>query len=190
MNEVDYLEQFFQKAIDKIVLNLSEMKDSKGHNRYASGVTGQEVGLYNQDMVKEFTDKWVIQIYMPTYYEFIDEGVRGWANEKRNTGKFQFKKGRPIPLKVIRTFMLNRGIVFRNFQSDKKAKPKNRQKIDDKLNQLAYVIGRSIKKKGTEGVPFYSSVMSDDFFKSFETEFLNVYGDKILNDIEFLFKTK
>lgn len=57
-----------------------------------------------------------------------------------------------------------------------------------KLESLAYIIGRSIKKKGIEGVPFYSSVMSDDFFKSFETKFLDFYGDKLLNDIEFIFK--
>jgi hypothetical protein len=191
--EVEFLERFFQEAIDQIVTNLHDMKDSKGHNRYASGVTGQEVGAINKDMVNEYADKWVVQIYMPYYYEFIDEGVRGWKNEKRNTGKFQFKKNsRPIPRKVILDFMLNRGIVFNGYKGLRASKGISRtlkkQTIKDKLNQLAYVIGRSIKKKGTEGVPFYSSVISEDFIRSFETEFLNVYGDKLLNDIEFLFK--
>ena len=190
--ELDFLETFFQTAIDKIVDNLSTMKDSKGHNRFSSGVTAQEVGQPDNQQITEYTNKWVVQIYMPYYYEFIDEGVSGWANEKKNTGRFKFKKnGRPIPREVILSFMRNRGIVYDGFQDDKKKKGvKSKQSIKDKLNQLAYIIGRSIKRKGTEGVPFYSSVMTEDFFKSFETNFLDVYGDKVLNDIEFVFKNK
>ena len=190
--ELDFLETFFQTAIDKIVDNLSTMKDSKGHNRFSSGVTAQEVGQPDNQQITEYASKWVVQIYMPYYYEFIDEGVSGWANEKKNTGRFKFKKnGRPIPREAILSFMRNRGIVYDGYQDDKKKKGvKSRQSIKDKLNQLAYIIGRSIKRKGTEGVPFYSSVMTDDFFKSFETNFLDVYGDKVLNDIEFVFKNK
>ena len=190
--ELDFLETFFQTAIDKIVDNLSTMKDSKGHNRFGSGVTAQEVGQPDNQQITEYASKWVVQIYMPYYYEFIDEGVSGWANEKKNTGRFKFKKnGRPIPREAILSFMRNRGIVYDGYQDDKKKKGvKSRQSIKDKLNQLAYIIGRSIKRKGTEGVPFYSSVMTDDFFKSFETNFLDVYGDKVLNDIEFVFKNK
>jgi hypothetical protein len=190
--ELDFLETFFQTAIDKIVDNLSTMKDSKGHNRFSSGVTAQEVGQPDNQQITEYATKWVVQIYMPYYYEFIDEGVSGWANEKKNTGRFKFKKnGRPIPREAILSFMRNGGIVYDGFQDDKKKKGvKSKQSIKDKLNQLAYIIGRSIKRKGTEGVPFYSSVMTDDFFKSFETNFLDVYGDKVLNDIEFVFKNK
>lgn len=190
--ELDFLETFFQTAIDKIVDNLSTMKDSKGHNRFGSGVTAQEVGQPDNQQITEYATKWVVQIYMPYYYEFIDEGVSGWANEKKNTGRFKFKKnGRPIPREAILSFMRNRGIVYDGFQDDKKKRGvKSKQTIKDKLNQLAYIIGRSIKRKGTEGVPFYSSVMTEDFFKSFETDFLNVYGDKVLNDIEFVFKNK
>lgn len=190
--ELDFLETFFQTAIDKIVDNLSTMKDSKGHNRFGSGLTAQEVGQPDNQQITEYTNKWVVQIYMPYYYEFVDEGVSGWQNQKKNTGKFKFKKnGRPIPREVILSFMRNRGIVYDGFQSDKKKKGvKSKQSIKDKLNQLAYIIGRSIKRKGTEGVPFYSSVMTEDFFKSFETNFLDVYGDKVLNDIEFVFKNK
>jgi hypothetical protein len=190
--ELDFLETFFQTAIDKIVDNLSTMKDSKGHNRFSSGVTAQEVGQPDNQQITEYATKWVVQIYMPYYYEFIDEGVSGWANEKKNTGRFKFKKnGRPIPREAILSFMRNRGIVYDGFQDDKKKKGvKSKQSIKDKLNQLAYIIGRSIKRKGTEGVPFYSSVMTEDFFKSFETNFLDVYGDKVLNDIEFVFKNK
>jgi hypothetical protein len=190
--ELDFLETFFQTAIDKIVSNLSTMQDSKGHNRFGSGVTAQEVGQPDNQQITEYATKWVVQIYMPYYYEFIDEGVSGWANEKKNTGRFKFKKnGRPIPREAILSFMRNRGIVYDGYQDDKKKKGvKSRQSIKDKLNQLAYIIGRSIKRKGTEGVPFYSSVMTEDFFKSFETNFLDVYGDKVLNDIEFVFKNK
>lgn len=190
--ELDFLETFFQTAIDKIVDNLYTMKDSKGHNRFASGVTAQNVGQPDNKQITEYVNKWVVQIYMPSYYEFIDEGVSGWANQKKNTGKFKFKKnGRPIPREAILSFMRNRGIVYNGYQSDKKKRGvKSRQSIKEQLNQLAGRIGRSIKKKGTEGVPFYSSVMTEDFFKSFETDFLNVYGDKVLNDIEFVFKNK
>ncbi len=190
--ELEFIEQFFDTAIEKIVDNLYSMKDSKGHNRYASGVTGQEVGMLNKDAVKEYTSKWIVQIYMPTYYEFIDEGVKGWQNEKRNTGRFSFKKGgKQIPRAAIRAFMMNRGIVFQGYRGLKKSKLSKafkKQKIKDKLNQTAWLIGRSIKKKGTEGVPFYSSVMTDDLFDSFQSDFLDMYGNKLLKEIEFLFK--
>jgi len=187
--QVDFLQEFFQKAIDKIVSNLNTMKDSKGHNRFASGLTAQKVGTNDGGeplVIKEYINKWVVQVYMPNYYAFIDEGVRGTQNEKKNTGKFKYRKGHPIPLKVIRSFMFNRGIVYKGFKADKK-KPKSKQTVEDKLNQLAWVIGRSIKKKGTEGVPFYSSVISDDFFKSLNTQFLDVYGDKVLEEVASLF---
>ena len=185
--EVDFLEVFFQTAIDKITENLRTMNDSKGHNRYASGVTAQEIGQADTQQIMEYADKWVVQIYMPKYYEFIDEGVRGWANEKKNTGRFKFKKGnKPIPLNVIRDFMMSRGIVPKGFKAMKKGKTK--PQIADQLNSLARVIGRSIKKKGTEGVPFYSSVVTEDFIKSFQTQFIDVYGDKVLDEISFVFK--
>ena len=183
--EVDFLQAFFQKAIDQITENLRTMNDSKGRNRYASGVTAQEVGNPSNQQITEYAAKWVIQIYMPYYYDFIDEGVKGWANEKKTTGKFSFKKGnKPIPLAVIRQFMMNRGIVPKGYKGMKGNKPK----IKDQLDSLARVIGRSIKKKGVEMFPFYSSVMTEDFFKSFETQFIDVYGDKILEDITFVFK--
>ena len=50
--ELDFLETFFQTAIDKIVDNLSTMKDSKGHNRFSSGVTAQEVGQPDNQQIK------------------------------------------------------------------------------------------------------------------------------------------
>jgi len=184
--EIDFLETFFQTAIDKIVDNMSDMKDSKGRNRFASGVTAQNVGQPDAIKVTKNVNKFIIQIYMPTYYEYIDEGVKGWANEKNNTGKFSFKKGgKPIPRQAILDFMMNRGIVPRDYKSLKKTKQK--VKIKDKLNQLAYIIGRSIKKKGIEAVPFYSSVINEDFYKSLETDFIEVYGDKLLNDLTFIF---
>lgn len=186
MNETEFIEDFFQQAIDKIVENLHTMKDSKGRNRYASGKTAQEVGLYNKDMVNEYTNRWLVQIYMPSYYEFVDEGVKGWKNEKKNTGSFSFKKnGKPIPKQAILDFMMNRGIVFSGFKGAKKTM--KRESIKKKLESLAYIIGRNIKKKGIEGVPFYSSVMTEDFFKSFETEFLDIYSERLIEDIAIVF---
>jgi hypothetical protein len=190
--ELDFLETFFQTAIDKIVDNVHTMIYDKGQGYSGSGNLAQGVGDPDNQKIAEYTNKWIVQIYMPYYYEFVDEGVSGWQNQKKNTGRFKFKKnGRPIPREAILSFMRNRGIVYDGYQDDKKKKGvKSRQSIKDKLNQLAYIIGRSIKRKGTEGVPFYSSVMTEDFFKSFETNFLDVYGDKVLNDIEFVFKNK
>jgi hypothetical protein len=168
---------FWQDVIDQIAANLQQMKDSKGNNRYSSGVLAQEIGLENQNVFTEEPNKYVVVITMPSYYKFVDEGVKGWDNQKKNTGNFTFKRDKPpIPLKAIRTFMINRGIVPKDFRKGN---------IENNLNALAYRIRASIKQKGTEGVPFYSSVVNEKLIESYVKKLVDVYGQDVIDQLTF-----
>lgn len=183
MDKIEPIRLFLDDTIKKIAANLATMKDSKGRNRYASGNTAQSIGqdtpLYE---VTQDTKGIVIDIYMPYYYAFIDKGVNGL---NKNQGSiYSFRKASPPPLKSIREFMMSRGIVPRKFNKTTGKFDGSRLPITEKrLNSLAYILGRSIKLNGIEGVPYYSSVINENWLTELSESVLNVYGAKVLEDI-------
>ena len=180
--ELELIRDFWNPVIRQIADNLTTMKDSRGNNRQGRDILSASIVSDNVDkMVSETIDYFRILILdTKGYAAYIDEGVSGWANEKRTTGKFSFKRnGGAIPSKSIRSFMLSRGIVPRD---------KNKQRIkltnpEKQLDNLAYIIGASIKKKGIEMVPFYSSVLTDELITVFTQKILNIMGDKLGDDL-------
>lgn len=178
------IEQYIQKAIDDVVSNLSTMRDSKGRNRFASGVTAQSVGSVPPLYKVVATDKQtVVEIYMPYYYDYIDKGVNGWQTTRNSPYSFKLQN-RPIPLEPIRQFMRSRGIVPRD-SSGKRVKLTNPER---QLNSIAFAIGRKIKMNGIEGIPYYSSVINDKWIDGLRVLFANVYGDAVVKGWDIVFK--
>ena len=171
MEELDLtpLSTLFEDTIKTISQNMDKMVDSKGRNRYASGVTAQSIA--KDAPLYKITDKdGVIEIdlYMPKYYDFIDKGVNGLKVNR--SSPYSFRKATPPPLASVRQFMLNRGIVPRS-------KDGKRLPITEKnLNSLAYIIGVGIKMNGIEGVPYYSSVINDKWLIKFSDTMINLFG--------------
>lgn len=177
IQNLDILKDFFQTTIDKIAKNMATMKDSKGRNRYASGNTakqiGQEAPLYE---VKQSGDVITLNLFMPAHYDFIDKGVNGL--EKKHNSPYSFRKASPPPLGTIRQFMLHRGIVPRGKDG------KRLKTTEGSLNSLAFIIGRSIKKNGIEGIPYYSSVINTNWVTSVSDILLKLYGNDILDKVQ------
>jgi len=178
---LEFLDPFWKDTINRIAENL-ERADRFGRNRVASGVTKQRIGAFNETPVTIIsTDKYKVQIGMPEYYAFIDEGVQGADNfsdnRRRSTGRFKFTNKMP-PLAPIRQFMLNRGIVGDRGRFNK---AKNK---DEYLNSLAFVIARGIYRRGIEQTNFYSDVVNDDLIKRFEEGLSDAFQQEIFTIID------
>ena len=177
VQNLDILKDFFQTTIDSIAKNMATMKDSKGRNRYASGNTAKEIAseppLYE---VKQSGDVITLNLYMPSYYDFIDKGVNGLKT--KHNSPYSFKKASPPPLGAIRQFMLHRGIVPRGKDG------KRLKTTESSLNSLAFVIGRGIKKNGIQGLPYYSSVINANWINNMSDILINLYGNDILEKVQ------
>lgn len=184
----DYIVDWFQQVIDDLTHNLYNMTDSKGRNRAASGDTARDIGAYNQAGIKVSPDKVIIELGMPDHYDFIDKGVKGVERIPVRTGQspYQFRTIRPNAKMVqeLLPWMRSRAIVPRN-----EAGKRINHNIGKRLTGLAYAIATSIKKHGIEAVPFYSTVVNDARIQRLSDEFLERYGEDVLNEIEFEFKT-
>lgn len=179
--ELELIRDFWNPVIEKIAGNLTTMTDSRGHNRKGGNILSASIVSDNIDkLATEAIDYYRVLIEIPDYGVYIDQGVSGWANERKTTDRFSFKRsGGRIPLKSIRSFMLNRQIVPRDAKGNR-TRPKNYEKA---LDNLAYIIGSSIKKKGIEMVPFYSSVLTDELINTFTSKMLDIMGDRLADDL-------
>jgi hypothetical protein len=183
------LDKYWQGIVDDLIKSLKE-KD-----RYVSGVTAALIGGKGKnEPVDIFTVKTgtiEVQLYMPEYYAFLDEGVSGAVNNK-NRSQFSYKdkgkgaggrgqKGIPNVM-AIRRFMRNRSIVPTNVRKAKNSKTKasKRQSAEDARMNLAFAISYNIWKNGTKKTNFYSDVVNDQRIADFGTNLIEYYGDYII----------
>ena len=168
---------FWQKVIDDIKENLIlKKKSNSGNTLQAIEAPRIQVGdnTYN------------IELYMPDYYAYLDEGVRGIKNKRRNTGRFFYKNKMP-PLVAIRQFMKNSAINGDTKRGKRglggAAGPfmdKETMNNQEKLNKIAWAIARSIYNNGLEQTDFYSDVVNDKLFNNFADQILEELGKDII----------
>ena len=168
------LDKFWQQTVDELIESLKRV------NRYASGNTAQSIGEFNTRPVTIESNGFRITLGMPDYYEFIDEGVSG-AKRNKNISRFKYTNKMP-PIKAIRRFMINRGIVPSNFRQLRNSNTRSgkRRSADSVLNSMAYAIARKIFENGVKPTHFYSDVVNDKKLQAFETNILDWYGDHII----------
>ena len=160
---------FWQDVIDRIKDNLVQ----RGHN--ASGNTLQSI---EAPKFKVGDNTYNIQLVMPDHYAYLDQGVRGIKNKRRNTGMFQYRNKMP-PIAAIRKFMINRGIVGKTVRGERHTKNSQKQ-----LDGIAFAIARSIYEKGLEQTDFYSDVVNDQLINEFADVLLDELGREIIINIE------
>ena len=150
-----------------------------------------EIGGMNKYPVTLISQGFEITIALPYYWDFMDSGVSG---AKKNTGisKYKFKdkgkgkngKGqRGVPnIKAIRLFMINRGIVGKNYTKirDMPRSEKRQRAIDEELNRVAYAIAYKIWRDGLLPTNWVSDVLNDNLLRRFEEQILNEYGRLII----------
>ena len=168
---------FWQKVIDDLIQSLKDV------DRYASGNTAQAIGAFNVTPVTLISNGFEITIAMPDYYKFIDEGVSGAVNNK-GISQYKYTNKMP-PIKAIRAFMLNRGIVgsnYRNLRNKPKGNARSKS-INDELNSVAFAIAYSIWRDGIKKTNFYSDVVNDNLLSNFAEQITSEYGRLIIKKI-------
>ena len=164
------LTQYWQKIVDELVQSLYDV------GKVASGQTAQNIGAFNPKPVQLTAGGFRIQIAMPDYYQYIDEGVSG---AKNNTGISRFKyTDKMPPISAIRKFMLNRGIDPSKQSNTKSGKRRDAEAI---RNSIAFVIARSIYENGLDKTNFYSNVINDQELLEFEAKLIQQYRKYIID---------
>jgi len=170
---IGMLNQYWQQIVDDLVKSLYDV------GRVASGATAQSIADGNTNPITITSNGFRIQIAMPDYYQYIDEGVSG---AKNNTGISRFKyTSKMPPISAIRKFMLNRGIDPAKESNTTSGKRRDAEAI---RNSIAFAISYSIWSKGLAKTNFYSDVINDQKLLDFESKLLDQYRKYIIDIIK------
>ena len=172
---------------------VKELRDSMIKQKiYASGVTASSIGEYNTNPISITAQGIKVTLGMPDHYIYLDRGVNGALSSRgalpTEGGKvFAYKKGGKIAnIGAIKKFMQNRGITK---LSDLKSSGTNtrsgrKRQADMTLDQVAFVIARSIWAKGTKPTKFYSNVVNDKQILALEARLMAKFGNLIVDIVK------
>lgn len=184
---------YWQSTINKFRLELEKAYPM------SSGGTAAAIGEENANPITITANGFKVEISMPPYYEYLDEGVSG-AKHNTNISRFKYTDKMP-PIKAIRKFMLNRGITK---LKPKKKKPKEAEKAgrlkrknrpkntrsgqkrdaDYIRNAIAFLIAKSIFNKGLKPSRFYTNVINDQQQIDFEKKLLEQFDGYVLSVVK------
>ena len=166
---LDVLQDYSQKFIDAIHSSLER------NDRLASGLLWQSVSA----PVKVMGQKIVMTIEFDSQTKYWR-----WVNDGRKAG------GKQPPPQAMLKHIANRGIStakIQNFYKNKKGlqikrkKPISPQKA---RNTLAFLMGRSIKKKGIKPTNFLDEVLESDLVTEMESAISKSLGRMITLEIK------
>lgn len=169
------LEVYAQRISDSL-------RDSLVKNeRYVSGGLAKSI----EARVKVFGQSINIQVYMADYWKFVDEGVNG--TKVKHGSEYSFKK-KNINKDAMLKHIANRGSRFapmwkdiqNNYTNKKGLKVKRKKPLDAQVsrNSLAFLLGRSISKKGFKGTGFVDEGIQG-IEKDLERDLLEAVGREI-----------
>ena len=146
-------------------------------NRRGKNVTGKLSKSLKYKVIKD-NDGFDIKFLASKYAAFVNKGVSGTQGRrtyidkdgKRKTSPFRFKK--QPPSSVIEGWIGNKGIKGR----DRKGRFITRK-------SLAFVIARSIKRKGIPAASFYTQPLSYSY-KVFKKEMVKHFKSDVLKNIK------
>lgn len=144
-----------------IVAALHKSIESKGKN-----ATGHLADSIHFDIIEQ-NQKFTFELFIADYYKWVDEG--------RKPGKFPWDKSKGLGDEgnVIFQWLKVKGITSYSIaEKTRNIKPNKFRtltkgtngslKPDANLRSIAFLIGRSIAKKGIKPTHFYSEVVNDD----------------------------
>jgi hypothetical protein len=104
-----------------------------------------------------------VSIQLADYYKFVDQGVKGWADEKGGNSPYQFKnygKGNGSKnskmITAIRKWIIKQGLQSKAIKKPITRREKFQKSITDTSFQTALIISKSIKKKGLKPTHFWT----------------------------------
>ena len=178
----------FSTETEKYILKFwdDKIKDIRESLKKAAprgtGQTGAEIYFKPTTLSPK---KFKIELIMPDYYLYLDEGVKGTNGGRRSTGRFSYKDKQP-PIGAIRNFMLTRGIVSANYRQIRKIKNKalKKKSIEKELNSVAFAIAKSIQQKGIGQTDFYKDNINPQAIKDFERGVLGLLSNALITIVE------
>jgi hypothetical protein len=158
------LENYKQIIIDALADSLEK------NDRIAQGLLVQSISIN----IRSFATNMVMEISMADYWKYVDGGR---------------KKGSKMPpINAMLKHIANRGINYKGIQNSyrnkkgqlvKRKKPLAKEKA---LRTLAYLIGRSISKKGIKPTNFVDEAFDNNILDNMSRDLSTALGREILID--------
>jgi hypothetical protein len=183
----DSIENYLKSYGKYIVRQAKQILSQKGKN-----VTGKLSKSLKYKIIKS-KDGYDIKFLASKYAAFVNKGVSGTKGRrtyidkdgKRKVSPFKFKK--QPPSSVIEGWIKNRGIKGRSAGTKYKLKDGTVKRSGAgrfmKRKSLAFLIARSIKRKGIPAASFYTQPLSYSFNK-FKKDMMQHFKTDILNEIK------
>lgn len=158
------LENYKQIIIDALADSLEK------NDRIAKGLLVQSISIN----IRSFATNMVMEISMADYWKYVDGGRR--------------KGSKMPPIDAMLKHIANRGINYKGIQNSyrnkkgqlvKRKKPLAKEKA---LRTLAYLIGRSISKKGIKPTNFVDEAFDNNILDNMSRDLSTALGREILID--------
>jgi len=158
------LENYKQIIIDALADSLEK------NDRIAQGLLVQSISIN----IRSFATNMVMEISMADYWKYVDGGRR--------------KGSKMPPINAMLKHIANRGINYKGIQNSyrnkkgqlvKRKKPLAKEKA---LRTLAYLIGRSISKKGIKPTNFVDEAFDNNILDNMSRDLSTALGREILID--------
>ena len=180
------LDSFWMELVAELKASLLKEK------RYASGNTAQSIGEFNTKPVSITAKGLKVTLGMPSHYIYLDRGVDGALKSRgalptEDGRRFAYKKGGKIAnIGAIKKFMQNRGITKLSDlnSSGTNTRSGRARQADMTLDQVAFVIARSIWAKGTKPTKFYANVVNDKKMKALERRLMEKFGSLVTDIVK------
>jgi hypothetical protein len=177
---------------DQLALFAFEFAERARHNlnlvdRTASGYLSDSI---IPTRVTIFGKVYKVDIKIADYYKYVNEGVKGWADEKGGNSPYQFKQytGRSgqktsAMVTAIRKWLIKEGLKGTakvNHHIKASRRDRARASITDTATATAIIISRSIRKKGLRPSHFWTMTLDEmrqrmalELGKAFKTDIIN-----------------
>ena len=162
----EYAEEFITKASDNL----------NSDNSISSGNLEKSIRFQTKVMGRSTT----LYLYVNDYYKFINEGVKGVKGNQNTPYKFKYINPSRSHVEAIRKWIRENGIKARVTDVKRYGATQQESKATD---GLAYIIARSIKKKGITGTGFWSKAF-DTTFQDFGVQMSKALGADIRIDLQ------
>jgi len=151
----EYIIDFFNNAADNL-------------NKTNSVTTGNLLDSLNFDLISD-RNGYTINFTALDYYKFVDKGVRGAKESKKNTTspyKFKFLRPSKSHIAAIEQWIIKNGLVARAMDVQKYGTTRRESKAlspEDQRKNLAYIIAKSIKRQGLTATNFWTNAFNETF---------------------------
>lgn len=111
-----------------------------------------------------------VKIKIDDYFRFVDQGVKGWADEKGGSSPYQFKhytgkgKGQSKMVEAIKKWLVTEGLQGKGKENAHKkasARSQFRHSIKDASLGTAIAISKTIRKKGLKPSHFWTDTETE-----------------------------